>query len=177
MKDYSQVVGESKASQDKEELLQLLQRLDAIDPDVVVEIGVDQGYSIDVWYDAFRPTHSLGVDVRQPLRQMVWPHRIFCSPEGSNDEHIFRAISRVANTYKPIDFLFIDGNHMYDQVKADFERYSPLVRKGGMIVFHDARITDNDTVEVYKFWNEIKHNYTYEEIFSQTGTGTGILWK
>ncbi|MEM4489080.1 MAG: class I SAM-dependent methyltransferase [Desulfurococcaceae archaeon] len=36
-----------------------------------------------------------------------------------------------------LDFLFIDGDHTYEGVKKDFEMYSPLVEKGGMIAFHD----------------------------------------
>lgn len=36
-----------------------------------------------------------------------------------------------------MDFLFIDGDHAYEGVKADFEMYSPLVRKGGLVALHD----------------------------------------
>ncbi|MEO0196406.1 MAG: class I SAM-dependent methyltransferase [candidate division WOR-3 bacterium] len=36
-----------------------------------------------------------------------------------------------------LDFLFIEGNHSYEGVKMDFEMYFPLVRKGGIIAFHD----------------------------------------
>jgi len=38
---------------------------------------------------------------------------------------------------EPLDFLFIDGDHTYEGVKRDFEMYSPLVRNGGIIAFHD----------------------------------------
>jgi predicted O-methyltransferase YrrM len=45
-------------------------------------------------------------------------------------------IKRILNG-KKLDFLFIDGDHSYKGVKKDFEMYSPLVRKGGIIAFHD----------------------------------------
>jgi predicted O-methyltransferase YrrM len=35
------------------------------------------------------------------------------------------------------DFLFIDGDHTYQGVKQDFQMYSPLVKKGGIVAFHD----------------------------------------
>lgn len=35
------------------------------------------------------------------------------------------------------DFVYIDGNHTYEQVKQDLELYTPLVRKGGYIGGHD----------------------------------------
>jgi predicted O-methyltransferase YrrM len=38
---------------------------------------------------------------------------------------------------KRLDFLFIDGDHTYEGVKQDFEMYTPLVRKGGLVAMHD----------------------------------------
>lgn len=37
------------------------------------------------------------------------------------------------------DLLIIDGNHTYNYVKSDYLLYSTVVRKGGLIVFHDSR--------------------------------------
>lgn len=39
----------------------------------------------------------------------------------------------------PIDVLHIDGNHELHQALTDYENYSPLVRPGGFIVFHDTQ--------------------------------------
>lgn len=39
----------------------------------------------------------------------------------------------------PIDFLFIDGCHSYEAVKADIEGWYPHVRDGGVILGHDYR--------------------------------------
>lgn len=38
---------------------------------------------------------------------------------------------------EPIDVLFIDGDHSYDAVKADYERHAPNVKDDGIILFHD----------------------------------------
>ncbi len=38
------------------------------------------------------------------------------------------------------DFLFIDADHSYEGCKADFVAWSPLVRSGGEIAFHDANL-------------------------------------
>ncbi|MEZ5996628.1 MAG: FkbM family methyltransferase [Hyphomonadaceae bacterium] len=35
------------------------------------------------------------------------------------------------------DVLVIDGDHTFDGVKADFELYMPMVRRGGIIIFDD----------------------------------------
>jgi predicted O-methyltransferase YrrM len=39
---------------------------------------------------------------------------------------------------EPIDLLFIDGDHSYDGVKADWTRFSPFVSEFGVVVFHDT---------------------------------------
>ena len=37
-----------------------------------------------------------------------------------------------------IDLLFIDGNHEFDAVLKDYEQWSPMLRAGGIIAFHDV---------------------------------------
>lgn len=37
-----------------------------------------------------------------------------------------------------IDFIFIDGNHLYDSVQEDWNNYSPLLRKNSVVIFHDV---------------------------------------
>jgi predicted O-methyltransferase YrrM len=39
---------------------------------------------------------------------------------------------------EPIDLLFIDGDHSYYAVKADWTRFSPFVSEFGVVVFHDT---------------------------------------
>jgi len=39
---------------------------------------------------------------------------------------------------QPIDLLFIDANHEYPAVLRDFEDWSPFVKHGGVIAFHDV---------------------------------------
>ena len=36
-----------------------------------------------------------------------------------------------------IDFIFIDGDHLYDGVKKDCDAFLPLVKPGGFVLFHD----------------------------------------
>ena len=45
----------------------------------------------------------------------------------------------------PIDFLFIDADHSYDAVKADWNAWFPKVRKNGHIALHDSKPAPNST--------------------------------
>lgn len=44
----------------------------------------------------------------------------------------------VKDWQKPIDLLWIDGNHQYDAVKQDYEQWEPFLKVGGIIAFHDS---------------------------------------
>jgi cephalosporin hydroxylase len=79
-----------------------------------------------------------------------------------------------------LDYLFIDGDHRYEGVKSDFEMYGAMVRKGGMVTFHDIVVGKHEMVGgVPQFWNEIKSNYRYDELVNdskQGGYGIGVLY-
>lgn len=38
---------------------------------------------------------------------------------------------------EPFDLVLIDGDHSYEGVRGDYRRVRPLVRRGGIICFHD----------------------------------------
>jgi predicted O-methyltransferase YrrM len=86
---------------------------------------------------------------------------------------------------RPIDLLFIDGDHSYAGVKQDFETYSPLVTSGGLIAFHD--IVPNashpiDEMEVSGYWREIRYRHEVLEFIDPNGPpdcgmGIGVIIK
>jgi predicted O-methyltransferase YrrM len=49
-------------------------------------------------------------------------------------EYIFYFLKMI----DPIDFLFLDGDHTEKGVFKDWEFYSPLVKKGGLVALHDS---------------------------------------
>jgi predicted O-methyltransferase YrrM len=53
---------------------------------------------------------------------------------------ILRQTSDVAASgwNKPIDLLFIDGDHSYDGAMRDWELFSPFVQPFGSVIFHDT---------------------------------------
>jgi predicted O-methyltransferase YrrM len=97
--------------------------------------------------------------------------------------HLMRAHShrsdtpdRVASALRgaPLDLLFIDGDHTYNGVKQDFEMYSPFVKSGGIVAFHDIVKHPPETeVQVDRFWKEIKTEYRNREIIEDPQQGWG----
>ena len=47
----------------------------------------------------------------------------------------------VSHVKEPIGLLFIDGDHSYEGVRADFEVWSPHLVRGGVIAFHDTNVS------------------------------------
>ena len=82
----------------------------------------------------------------------------------------------------PYHFIFIDGAHDYGSVRADWENYSPMVAKGGVVAFHD--IVPRPHYGVSEVWNEIKSQVgarTMEivqtvEPDNETKHGIGVVW-
>jgi predicted O-methyltransferase YrrM len=47
--------------------------------------------------------------------------------------------ARVAEQWsRPLDVLFIDGDHSYEGCSTDMKAWIPLVRAGGWVAFHDS---------------------------------------
>ena len=44
-----------------------------------------------------------------------------------------------ANWSRPVDLVFVDGDHSVEGCRLDWELWSPHVAPGGAVVFHDAR--------------------------------------
>ena len=60
----------------------------------------------------------------------------------------------------PFNFIFIDADHSYEAVKKDFEKWSPKVKIGGCIGFHDTDLKSVSTaIEQVKLnnWSLIEH--------------------
>ena len=71
----------------------------------------------------------------------------------------------------PYDFIFIDGDHRYDGVKADWLVYGPM---GKRTVFHDIReptAGENKNLQVWKLWNEIEGHESFIAHDSKMGIG------
>ncbi len=96
----------------------------------------------------------------------------------SHDPDTFAEVERYFGA-KPLDYLFIDGDHTYEGVKRDYELYAPLVRKGGIIAFHDIVEHKESRCKVDEFWREVKEGKNCKEFvndFDQGRYGIGLIY-
>ena len=60
-------------------------------------------------------------------------------------------VLRLSGGGSSCSLLFIDGDHRYESVLTDWLLYSPLVKKGGIVVFHDVAASIPDYYGVPQF--------------------------
>lgn len=177
-----------QASQDSEEIGCLLRAIAPSHPAVVIEIGTGNGGTLLLFtHVARRDAILISLDLPASLFGLGYPRwretlyglfrrneqRIHLVRGDSHCRDTLTLVTRMLNG-KKADVLFIDGDHSYEGVKNDFQMYSSLVDRGGLVAFHD--ITPHalrPDVGVPKFWNEVKNQYCSEEII-RTGSSCGI---
>jgi predicted O-methyltransferase YrrM len=140
-----------------------------VEPDVVVDLGVGQGYSSF----AFALAGDADVYGIDHFKSMATYESLMAHKEamGLDNLHLLQGdFSSFAKVWeKPIDILHIDGTHDYDSVKKDFEEWSPLVKYRGVILMHD---TVSYLHHVGKFFDEVEGWHKINFLESE---GLGVL--
>ena len=164
------------AIQKEVELARFVALARCAEPKVTVEVGAFSGGTLWAWQQ-FCP-RVIGVD-RPPKGLDVGPQLNSDGCEivlGHSQDPATRAELEKLLDGEPVDMLFIDADHTFEGVKADFELYSPLVRGGGIVAFHD--ICGHPTmrnIEVDRFWASLGGDK--EELISapENWGGIGVL--
>ena len=113
-------------------------------PRTVVEIGRFRGGSTFLIAAALGDgiVHSYDLDTRDGHSGAELDGHLVAALQrfGLSDRaHLHVADSRSADPpASEIDLLFIDGDHREEGVRADFDRWSPLLSARGHVIFHDA---------------------------------------
>lgn len=178
----------------RSEILRLSELVQECRPRTLLEIGTAAGGTFFIFCRcAASEAHLISVDLPEGAfggGYRVWRetvYRRFAAPQQTvrlirADSHTPATLERVIGELggKPLDFLFIDGDHTYEGVKRDFEMYHPLVRKGGLIAIHDiVKHPPSVGCEVDRFWAEIRTRCRSEEIVEnpdQKTKGIGVVW-
>ena len=175
-------------TQKQNEITELWQLFDKLQPRVIVEVGVSQGGTFAGWCqlasdDALiigidretndcwpRYGNQVHLDIANPCEKMTEAGggMYALKRKGSNQ----RIVPIKGWTYEPItfgkllgalngekiDFLFHDASHDCEMTKKDFELFWPLIADGGVMAFHDVGYCSAPEVSKWKWWREIRDN-------------------
>jgi predicted O-methyltransferase YrrM len=161
------------------QLVEFLQTREA--PKTVLEIGTARGGTLWLWCQLADPNAFVvsidlpggpygggydAEDVPKLLTMTKDQQKMQLFRGDSHKPEMLEALERVLDGRK-IDLLMIDGDHTYEGVKQDWDTYSPLVKSGGIVIFHD--IVEHfwlPDCRVDKLWNELKSQYETEEFIT-----------
>lgn len=110
----------------------------------IIEIGILNGETSKIFAEANSSIRIYGIDPLIPdsmLETLIGNEEMIKkNTRNLNNFHFIKDYSYnvVKNWDKPFDYLFIDGSHLYEDVKKDFEDWFPLLKKNGIISFHDS---------------------------------------
>lgn len=147
------------------EVLELLDFLKDEEINSYLEIGLEKGGNFFLLSSIFRKYNenfdcSLGIDIKNSLYDFI-----------ENDELLILDFCNCLDYKldKNFDYIFIDTNQSYSDLKKVFEVYKNKSNK--FIAFHDVndRRWGNK-----KFFNELKETYKYKH-FSHSGAGIGLI--
>lgn len=114
--------------------------------DIYVEIGVDEGRSARVAHEyCLEGVYKIFIDIHDhgPVPGVTISRAAFMEQEGMvglgkrgfyvhGDADEFATLLRF-----PISLLFIDGHHSCEDVGRNTKMWKPLVKRGGIIIYHD----------------------------------------
>lgn len=149
-------------------------------PELIVELGVDYGYSSFVFANALKKNSKgkiIGIDLflgdqHAGIRNTHDFVIDKIKTHGLNTLEIVKAdFAEYSKTWStPIDILHIDGLHTYEAVKSDFEHWSPFVKENGIILFHDVCIPQFGIKDFFRQLGGYKLYFTHS-------AGLGIYTK
>lgn len=173
------------AMQKDEELTRLLNLVQSKPHSIILEIGVGKGGTSWCWTRLESRVIAIDLvggpwgggptpDIIEYTKASARGSYTFIDGDSKNPETL-RKVHEAIGKQLFINFLFIDGDHSYEGVKRDYEIYSPLVQKGGMIAFHDICSHPPESgCEVKKFWDEVKVGKNVMEIIHEPTNWGGI---
>jgi predicted O-methyltransferase YrrM len=173
--------------QAKSELSGLLQWMSGRPaPRAVLEIGTARGGTLYCWCAmAASNATIISLDLPGGIHGGGYPswktllYRRFAQPgqhmhllRGDSHNPVMLDAVRKIVPAGGLDFLFIDGDHTLAGVQQDYELYSPLVKAGGAIVFHDICIhLPKYDCHVDKLWNRLKQGREHWEFIENPAQG------
>ena len=184
---------EIELPQHSQEFQPLMQFLEKLQPCNLVEVGTREGGSLFMLSRIMPPGSTI---ISVDLPGMAWGRKDSGARKQRIAErlradgftvHLVERDSSLPETAAevsqlldgaPIEALFLDGDHAFDGVLADFRNYQPLMKEHAPIFFHDiAKAPHLPKVEVHYLWRVLKTLAPYLEfvVAPHWGQGIGIV--
>src|SRR5215470_2547463 len=160
--------------------------IEALRPSTLVELGTHGGFSYFTFCQAVErlqlETRCFAVDTwRGDEHSGFYGEEVYEAVRRYNDRRYSSFSTLVRATFDDavhqfpdgiVDLLHIDGRHLYDDVKHDFETWRPKLSDRSVVLFHDTNVHERD-FGVFRFWRELRLEHPHFEFLH--GHGIGIV--
>ena len=98
----------------------------------LLEIGIDQGSSLEMWHKYFFRSEIFGIDIKDCSH---FDEPRLTTYKGSQADPEF--LSRINSICGPFDIIIDDGSHFNEHMKISFTTLFPLLKSNGIYVIED----------------------------------------
>lgn len=141
-------------------------------PNFILEIGVRNGESTKTFIEALDfidHGHLVSIDIAD------------CSGVAISKRWTFQQIDSARfNPKSGFDMIFVDGDHHFEAVRRDFQKFLPHLKKDGLILFHDTEpLPQNlhNCKDAFKIREILKHSSQVEAVTIPFSNGLTIARK
>lgn len=160
--------------------------VEALEPEVLIELGTYMGYSFFAFCQAIArlklSTRTYAVDTwKGDEHAGFYGEEVFQEVNAHNAERYSGFSQLIRSTFDDalpyfedgsVDLLHIDGRHFYEDVKHDFNSWLPKLSDRGIVLLHDINVRER-SFGVFRFWAELSQRYPHFQFFH--GWGLGVL--
>lgn len=107
----------------------------------VMEIGVQEGYSLRMWRDYFARARIVGIDIKDCPKDINGCEFYKC--DQNNPDEINKVLEG-----ENFDIIIDDGSHLFEHQVTSFKSLFPRLNPGGIYVIEDIQ---NPEIEIPKF--------------------------
>lgn len=156
-------------------------------PRRIVELGSHWGYS---YFSMCEAVAQAGLDTRC-FAVDTWVGDVHAGQYG---EDVFEAVVAENRKYArfstllrktfeealahieegSVDLLHVDGRHFYEDVKSDYESWTPKLSDRAVVLFHDTMVRERG-FGVYRYWAELAERHPSFNFVH--GHGLGVLFR
>jgi len=170
MTPVAKIFQQHTVGQTYEELQAFVDWLRPREPKVILEIGFYRGGTARVW-QTLEPEIQVEVDFEFKPQDM-FPGFIPITGDSTHESTVEAVTDALGG--RKVDFLFIDGNHSLECAGKDLKNYGPMVRKSGVIAFHDVFLT-RPGAEVHALWEQLRSHHNTLSFQVDGGPGIGVM--
>jgi hypothetical protein len=141
----------------------------------MIEVGLLEGSSLNMWLNLFPNMHIYGLDINPEKFINKGERYTILKADQSKEEDLIRVAQEIKG---PINFICDDGSHIPEHQLLTFNKLFPLLEVGGVYIIEDIETSywSSGGLYGYKTAYGVGHPNSIVELFKATADGVNYLY-